>query len=179
MFWNLQLKVPSARPRISGPKGKTVRVDGRQVTELSSLAGKSCRVLDNNLGQVTSELLMSYSEKRTQRSQREIPQDEETWAVSGFGDQHTTGDAKTSGELNTKTANCRPTVKSSIFQKLISARQAVLKAMSTPNFQVKSEGPEHLLALTEILQPGVTQEIFEAHAPSAFQVGEPGHAFVG
>lgn len=154
-----------------------MRVDGRQVTRLSSLAGKSCRVLDNNLGQVTSELLMSYSEKRTQRSQREIPQDEETWAVSGFGDQHTSGDAKTSGEPNTKKA--RPTVKSGIFQKLISTRQAVLKAMSTPNFQVKSEGPEHLLALTEILQPGVTQEIFETHAPSAFQVGEPGLAFVG
>lgn len=44
--------------------------------------------------------------------------------------------------------------------------------MSTSNSQVKSEGLEYLLALTEILQPGVTQEIFEAHAPSAFQVGE-------
>lgn len=43
--------------------------------------------------------------------------------------------------------------------------------MSTLNFQVKSEGPEHLLVITAILQSGVTQEVFETHAPSAFQVG--------
>lgn len=115
-----------------------MRMDGRQVTGLSSLAGKSCRVLDNNLGQVTSELLMSYSEKRTQRSQREIPQDEETWAVSGFGDQHTSGDAKTSGEPNTKKA--RPTVKSGIFSKININKTSSLEGYVYPKLPSEVRG---------------------------------------
>lgn len=42
--------------------------------------------------------------------------------------------------------------------------------MSTLNLQVQLKGPEHLV-FTAILQPGVPQEVFEADAPSAFQVG--------
>lgn len=69
-----------------------MRVDGSRVSGLSSFAGRTClRVLDNNLGQVTFELLMSYSEERTQRSQGEIPQDEETWPVIRLGDLHSSG----------------------------------------------------------------------------------------
>jgi hypothetical protein len=63
-------------------------------------------------------------------------------------------------------------VGSSIFQTVTPAGKVVLKAMSASTLQAKSEGPGYLLVLTAILQPGVTQEIFEAHAPSAFQVGE-------
>ena len=65
-------------------------------------------------------------------------------------------------------------MESSAFQTVIPAGKVVLKAMSTSTLQAKSGGPGYLLALAAILQPGVTQEIFEAHAPSAFQVGEKG-----
>jgi hypothetical protein len=43
--------------------------------------------------------------------------------------------------------------------------------MSTLNLQVKSEGPGHLLVFAAIPQPGVSQEVLEADAPFAFQVG--------
>lgn len=51
--------------------------------------------------------------------------------------------------------------------------------MSTSNLQVESESPGYLPVLTAVLQPGVTQEISETHAPSALQVGEPVRALWG
>ena len=42
--------------------------------------------------------------------------------------------------------------------------------MSTLNLQVRLKGPEHLLLFITTLQPGAPQEVFEADAPSAFQV---------
>lgn len=64
-----------------------------------------------------------------------------------------------------------PAVKS-IIKKLTQARKSkVFKAMSTLNLQVELQSPEHLLGFTAILQPGVPQEVFEADASSAFQVG--------
>lgn len=60
----------------------------------------------------------------------------------------------------------------SIFKKLTQARKSkVFKAMSTLNLQVELKGPDHLLGFTAILQPGVPQEVSEADAASAFQVG--------
>jgi hypothetical protein len=59
-----------------------------------------------------------------------------------------------------------------IFNKLTQGRKSrVFKAMSTLNLQVKSEGPGHLLVFAAIPQPGVSQEVLEADAPFAFQVG--------